>query len=187
MRKLKLQMQLSLDGYCAGPNQEMDWMIWDFDQQLKKHLNELAAPVDCILLGRKLAEGFIPTWKERLADPAGEDPVFVKKMNDTHKVIFSNTLTKSVWENTTLATKDLKTEINNLKQQDGGDIIMYGGHNFASNVISENLIDEYNLYIHPIAIGNGLAPFHNRTSLELVQSKTFACGITFIQYKSKAV
>lgn len=185
MRKLKLQMQLSLDGYCAGPNQEMDWMTWNFDKQLKEHLNELTTTVDCILLGRKLAEGFIPSWKERLIDPAGEDPNYVKKMNDTPKIVFSRTLTKSDWENTVLASKDLATEINQLKQQVGGDIMMYGGHDFAANVINDYLIDEYNLYIHPVAIGNGLAPFTNRKNLELVQSKTFSCGIVWLQYKPR--
>ncbi len=60
MRKLKLQMQMSVDGYIAGPQGEMDWVVMDWDDQLKKYVEGITAPVDCILLGRKLAEGFIP-------------------------------------------------------------------------------------------------------------------------------
>lgn len=182
MRKLKLQIQLSLDGYCAGPNGELDWMVWNFDDQLKKHLAELTDPVDCILLGRKLAEGFIPTWEARRADPAGEDPAFVEKMNDTAKIVFSKTLTTVNWENTMIAKGDFVAEINDLKLQKGGDMIMYGGNDFASGVIRENLVDEYNLYIHPVAIGAGLAPFVSRRNLELVQTKVFSCGIVWLQY-----
>lgn len=189
MRKLKLQIQLSLDGYCAGPNGELDWMVWNFDDELKKHLNEQTAPVDCILLGRKLAVGFIPTWEARRQEPAGEDPAFVEKMNNTSKIVFSNTLNQTDlkvigWNNTTIAEKNLIWEIKSLKEQDGGDIIMYGGNNFASNVIAENLIDEYNLYIHPVAIGKGLAPFPHKTNLRLVQSKAFPCGIVWLQYQT---
>ncbi|MEJ7671425.1 MAG: dihydrofolate reductase family protein [Chitinophagaceae bacterium] len=60
MRKLKLQVQMSVDGYIAGPNGEMDWMVWDWDDELKKYVTEITEPVDCIVLGRKLALGFYP-------------------------------------------------------------------------------------------------------------------------------
>ncbi|MBS0030738.1 dihydrofolate reductase family protein [Chitinophaga sp. 22321] len=186
MRKLKLQMQLSLDGYAAGPNGELDWMTWNFDDQLKEHLNELTDPVDTILLGRKLAEGFIPTWEARKSEPAGEDRAFVDKMNDTHKIVFSRTLKNADWKNTIVTNGNLADEINLLKKNKGGDMIMYGGNDFAANVINENLVDEYNLYIHPVAIGNGLAPFSGKKDLELLQSKVFPCGIVWVQYKSKS-
>ncbi len=185
MRKLRLQMQLSVDGYCAGPNHELDWLIWNFDDQLRSHLNELTDKADCILLGRNLAEGFIPTWKERLTDPAGEDPWFVRKMNETQKVVFSTTLKKSGWENTVLAGGDFVAEINQLKRQPGGDMILYGGNSFAGSVIKAGLIDEFDLYIHPTALGRGLAPFTGKTDLELVLSKNFPCGIVWMRYKPK--
>ena len=60
MRKVKLQMQVSVDGFVAGPNGEMDWMAWNWDDELKKHVTDLTEPVDCIIMGRKLAQGFIP-------------------------------------------------------------------------------------------------------------------------------
>jgi dihydrofolate reductase len=89
MRKLKLQMQVTLDGFVAGPNWEMDWVTFDWDDQLNQYVTELTDMVDCILLGRKLAEGFIPHWA---ALPENEDPAGVQQMNDTAKVVFTNTL-----------------------------------------------------------------------------------------------
>mgnify|MGYP002633797651 CR=1 FL=1 len=63
MRKLKLQIQLSIDGYIAGPNGEMDWMIWNWDDELKNFVTEITESTDTIVLGRKLAQGFIPNWE----------------------------------------------------------------------------------------------------------------------------
>jgi dihydrofolate reductase len=127
MRKLKLQVQISIDGYIAGINGEMDWMEWNWDDELKQFTGDLTAPVDCIILGRKLAEGFIPYWANVAANP--DDPEFPagKKFSQTKKVVFTKTLDKSEWENTLLAKGDLVNEINNLKSRDGGDIIAYGG------------------------------------------------------------
>ncbi len=69
MRKLKLQVQMSVDGYIAGPNGEMDWMAWNWDDELNKYVTEITEPVDCIVLGRKLAQGFIPYWASVAANP----------------------------------------------------------------------------------------------------------------------
>ena len=69
MRKLKLQMQLTMDGFIAGPNGEMDWMKLPWTEDIEKYVTELTAPIDTILLGRKLAQGFIPHWANVAADP----------------------------------------------------------------------------------------------------------------------
>ena|SRR5579859_5362575 len=186
MRKLKLQMQLSLDGFVAGAKGEMDWLVWNWDDELKKYVNDMTEPVDCILLGRKLADGFIPTWKAMLSKPETADS-FAQKMVDTHKVIFSKTLKKSAWENTELADGDITEEIPRFKNKKGGEIIVYGGGNFVSNLIKHGLIDEYNFFINPVAIGNGMTIFttiENKRNLKLVTSKSFECGITLLRYQS---
>lgn len=64
MRKLKLQIQLSADGFAAGPNGELDWMVWDWSDDIKKYVNDLTDSVDTILLGRKMTEGFVSYWKD---------------------------------------------------------------------------------------------------------------------------
>ncbi|MDQ4140390.1 MAG: dihydrofolate reductase family protein [Bacteroidota bacterium] len=188
MRKLKLQVQMTVDGYIAGPNGEMDWMVWDWDEKLKNYVTEITEPVDCIVLGRKLAQGFIPHWAGVAANP--DDPEYTagKKFTDTAKVVFTKTLDQSEWDNTVLAKGDLVEEISNLKKQDGKDIIVYGGATFVSVLIKHGLIDEFHLFINPVAIGNGMAIFKemdSKQNLTIVKSTSFDCGIVVLNYELK--
>src|SRR5580765_1602779 len=131
MRKLKLQVQMSIDGYVGGPNGELDWMTWTWDDKLKDYVNELTDSVDTILLGRKMTEGFISHWTNIMKNQP-DDPSypFAKKMVDKPKVVFTKILHESSWENTTLAKGDLTEEIHALKHKNGKDIIVYGGATF---------------------------------------------------------
>lgn len=188
MRKLKLQVQMTLDGYIAGPNGEMDWMTFNWDDPLKKYVKEITEPVDCIVLGRKLAEGFIPHWAAVAADSGNPELAAGRKFTETPKVVFSRTLRESAWDNTVLATGDLVAEITALKNRAGKDLIAYGGATFASALIKHGLIDEFHLFINPVAIGSGLAIFRElaRTQhLTLVKSTSFGCGIVVLHYEPK--
>jgi dihydrofolate reductase len=182
MRKLKLQVQMSVDGYIAGPAGEMDWMVWDWDDQLKEYVKALTEPIDCILLGRKLAQGFIPYWAAH-PEQEGAD-IF----NHAKKVVFTKTLDQSEWDNTVLAKGDLAEEINTLKNQEGKDLIAYGGGNFVSSLIKAGLIDEFHLFINPTILGNGMPIFKerdNKQNLTLVKSTPFSCGIVVLHYALK--
>ena len=95
MRKLKMQTQVSADGYCAGPNGELNWMQWEWDDELKNHMNMLTDSIDTILLGRKMADGFISHWTKAAADPNDPSADFAKKMVDARKVVFTKTLDTS--------------------------------------------------------------------------------------------
>ncbi|MCB0545124.1 MAG: dihydrofolate reductase [Saprospiraceae bacterium] len=185
MRTLKLQMQISADGFIASPEGKLDWITWNWDQGIKDHVSALTEPVDCILLGRNVAEGFIPHWTALAQNPetAGEELAFARKMADTPKVVFSRTLDQSKWDNTQIAGGALDDEIARLKQQDGGDIIVYGGGELVSSLIGQGLIDELNLFVNPTAIGEGMSIFRDRTGLKLRQSKAFDCGIVLLQYE----
>jgi dihydrofolate reductase len=79
MRKLKLQVQMTVDGYIAGLNGEMDFMVWNWDDGLKQYVNDITEPIGCIILGRKLAEGFIPYWATVAADPDAPEYTSGKK------------------------------------------------------------------------------------------------------------
>jgi dihydrofolate reductase len=182
MRKLKLQVQMTVDGYIAGTNGEMDWTAQDWDNELVKYVTEITEPIDCIVLGRKLAQGFIPHWASH-PEEAGAD-IF----NSTKKVVFTKTLEKSEWDNTVLAKGDLVDEITKLKKQDGKDIIAYGGATFVSSLIKHGLIDEFHLFINPAAIGKGMSIFKeldNKQNLKLVKSTSFDCGIVVLNYEPK--
>jgi dihydrofolate reductase len=117
MRKLKLQMQISLDGYVARPNGELDWITWNLDDKLKLFIDSLIDSSDTILLGRKMADGFVSHW-ENVVNNKPDSPEFslAKKMVDTPKVVFTKTLDTSIWNNTTLAKGNLVEEIADFKK-----------------------------------------------------------------------
>jgi dihydrofolate reductase len=186
MRKLKLQVQLSIDGFIAGPNGEMDWLTFNWDDELKQYVTELTESVDCIVLGRKLAQGFIPHWAAR---PDYEDPKGIDKINDTPKVVFTKTWETNEWPNTTLAKGDLTEEITALKNQPGQDMIVYGGGSFVASLLKAGLIDELNLLVNPVALGAGMPIFSSLESPQkyvLETSKGFSCGITLLKYRKAA-
>lgn len=182
MRTLKLQAQMTIDGYIAGLNGEMDWTNRDWDDALKNYVGEITQPVDCIVLGRKLAQGFIPYWASHPAEEGAD------KFNNTQKVVFTKTLESSEWADTVLAKGDLVDEIMHLKRQAGGDLIAYGGASFVSSLIKHRLIDEFHLFINPTAIGSGLTIFEEldgKQNLTLRQSLAFPCGIVVLCYEPK--
>ena len=186
MKKLKLQVQMSVDGFICGPNGEMDWLNWNWGADIKNYVTDLTNSIDTILLGRKLAEGFIPHWANVKADPNNPEHSSGIIFTDTPKYVFSKTLTISLWDNTTVVNGDLVSEINKLKNQPGKDIIVYGGAGFVSSLIKEGLIDEFNLFVNPAAIGKGkpvFAELDAKQNLKLIESIAFDCGINLLKYE----
>ncbi len=174
---------MTVDGFVAGMDGGMDWMVFNWDDEIKKYVTEITEPVDCIILGRKLAQGFIPHWA---AEPEGEDAWGVRKINNSTKVVFTKTLEQAAWKNTILAKGDLVEEIMKLKAQEGGDIIAYGGGAFVSSLIKAGLIDEYHLFVNPAAIGSGMTIFkglEGKQNLTLIRSLAFPCGIVLLCYE----
>jgi dihydrofolate reductase len=160
----------------ALTNGEMDWMVWNWGDALKRYVEQITEPVDCIVLGQKLAEGFIPHWTAVAADPGNPESADGRKFTSTREVAFTRTLDESVWHNTVLAKGNLVTEINKLKQEPGQDIIAYGGAAFVSSLVKHHLIDEFHLFINPSAIGSGMAIFNHLDSkqeLTLIKSRAF--------------
>lgn len=185
MRKLKLQMQVSLDGFVGGPAGELNWMEWNWDDELNRYVTAITESIDNILLGRKLAEEFIPYWINAAENFDHPEHAHAHNMVDTPKIVFSNTLMKSPWPNTSLANRSIVEDIHEIKQQKGKDIIVYGGAEFVSNLIKHNLVDEYYLLINPVAIGKGLTIFReleDNLNLRLIASRSFDCGIVALHY-----
>ena len=178
---------MSVDGYVAGPNGELDWMTPEKDEALIRFMNDLTDSIDTILLGRKMTDGFMNYWEGVIKDrPDSDEYSFARKMVDFPKIVFTKTLDKSRWTNTILAKGDLVEEVNNIKRQSGKDIIVYGGANFVSSLIKENLIDEYNFLINPIMLGEGMRIFdllENRRNLEAISGTTYSEGITVLRYR----
>jgi dihydrofolate reductase len=101
---------MSVDGYIAGPSGEMDWMVWNWNEELKKYVSELTEPVDTILLGRKMTDGFVSYWSDLTTKPDDPSYAFAKKMMETPKVVFTKTIKKSQWANTDIAQVILRTK-----------------------------------------------------------------------------
>ena len=187
MRKLKLQMQMTINGFVGGPNGELDWMTWDWSEDIKSYVTDLTNSMDTIILGRKLAEGFIPYWADVKTKPDHPEYEAGKTFTDTPKIVFSKTLSKSLWDNTEVTSENLSDKIKELKNKAGKGIIVYGGANFVSSLIEENLIDEYYLFVNPAAIKAGLIIFDNITNMrkfKLTDSRKFDCGINLLKYSS---
>ena len=191
MRKLKLQVQVSVDGFVAGPKGELDWMVLgEWDSDLEAYVYAFTDSSDTILLGRKMTEGFVNYWTD-IVDNQPDSPefTFAKKMVDKPKVIFTKTLEESSWANTILAKGNLADEIDRLKNQEGSDMIVYGGASFVSSLIEAGLIDEYHLFVNPVALGRGMTIFGDlkeMLNLTLVKSQAFASGEVVLCYQPKA-
>jgi len=185
MRKLKLQAQLTVDGFVAGPDGQLDWMTFDMDEKLLAFINHLTDTSDTILLGRKMTEGFVKYWEHVTTQPKSPEYDFAQKMVGMPKVVFSKTVKKIEGKNVRVENGPLVEAVNRLKSQAGKDIVVYGGASFVSALIENRLIDELNLFINPVAIGKGLRIFSDRTPLTLVGSVPYACGIVVNSYTPK--
>lgn len=184
MRKLKLQMQITIDGFVAGPAGELDWMNFNMDEKLLNFINALTDSSDTILMGRKMTEGFVNYWENVVNNqPDSPEFTFAQKMVNIPKIVFSKTVTTIAGKNVTVENGDLVTAVNKLKNQNGKDIIVYGGAGFVSSLIKNNLIDELNLFINPTAIGNGLKIFSEKTPLQLLNSIAYSGGTVVNTFK----
>lgn len=181
MRKLKLQMQMTIDGFAAGPEGQLDWMKRDLDDQLLAFIVHLTDTSDTILLGRKMAPGFISYWEG--VKPESPEYFFARKMVDTPKVVFSETLKRLDGKNVRVDNGDLVQAVNRLKQLPGKDIVVYGGPTFVGSLVEHGLIDELNLFVNPVAIGRGMGIFRDRKQLRLTQSTAYASGIVVNTYR----
>ncbi|AQX03746.1 deaminase [Elizabethkingia meningoseptica] len=185
MRKLKLQMHISLDGFAAGPNGESDWIFLNGkqDPDAFQFIVDLADSSDTILLGRKMTPGFITHW-ENVFDNQPDSPahVLAERMVNTNKIVFSHTETSVPGRNLKVENVDLASSVQELKNQSGKDILVYGGCEFVGNLINLNLIDEYYLITNPVALGKGLPVFQGKKVLELESSIAFKNGKVINKY-----
>jgi dihydrofolate reductase len=182
MRKLKLQMQVTVDGYVAGPEGQLDWMTFDMDPGLLAFINHLTDTSDTILLGRKMTPGFVEYWEHAASQKDSPEYDFAQKMVGMPKVVFSKTVKHVDGKNVRVENGDLADAVKQLKSRPGKDIVVYGGATFVSSLIEQSLIDEMNLFVNPVAIGNGMQVFKAKTPMKLETSTAYPCGIVVNTY-----
>ncbi|HEY3429869.1 MAG TPA: dihydrofolate reductase family protein [Cyclobacteriaceae bacterium] len=198
MRKLILEVQLSIDGFIAETNGNTDWMVWNWgpdwkwDNELQKYHTDLTKSIDCILLSRQMAEeGFIAHWAKASENPKDPQFEFAKHITDTPKIVFTKTLDTSVsipggWNKAHVAEGNFVDVIHELKKKNGKNIMVYGGATLVSSLIKANLIDEFHLLVNPVTLGHGLSIFNGLTSkqnMTLVKAIAFQCGVVLLHYK----
>jgi dihydrofolate reductase len=192
MRKLILQMQVSVDGYVGRPGGGPDWQLWDWrdncpwDDTLKADFNRFFEEADTILLSRKIADGYISHWAEFAEQhPHRPDFAFAKRIGESRKIVFSRTLKETQWPQAEFAAKPLVEELDQLKAQAGKNIIAFGGAGFAAELIDKDLVDEFQFYTNPIALHDGLSIFEKKgidVDLEFISATPYDCGIVVSKY-----
>jgi dihydrofolate reductase len=185
MRKLKLQMRISVDGFVAAPNGEEDWNVKP-DENIWQIINELPDSSDTLLLGRKMAENFIPHFES--FDTENDRFSFAQKMVNIPKIIFTRTLEKPFGKNTILAKGKLAEEIAKLKNQTGKDILVYGGAGFVAELIAGGHIDEFFFFVMPVIRNEGRRIFDlpgMRQDLSLINATPYENGVTLLHLNLK--
>jgi dihydrofolate reductase len=187
MRKLVLFMHLSLDGFAADTNSQLDFLT--YDDELADYADELMKTVGSPVYGRvtyQLMEGYWPTV---LTNPNASKRSLkhAQWVEEVPKVVFSKTLTEATWNNTRLIKDNIAEEIKKLKQEPGKDLVIFGSPGLSAHFMNLGLIDEYQLTVHPIILGNGLSVFRNNTaksSLKLLHSTTMKSGVVTLHYET---
>lgn len=188
MRKVIVFMVYSLDGFVGGPKGEMDWESRD-EEVGRQLVPEFQSTVDTMLLGRVLYQGFHQAWPAMAANPAMPKELvdFAHWIENTPKIVFSKTLDKVEWKNSRLVKvngdDDIAKEVTTLKNQQGGDMVVFGGARFAQTLSRLGLVDEYRLKLQPLALGSGLQLFKNKAGLRLVKSQAFKSGVVALYYQ----
>jgi dihydrofolate reductase len=183
MKKIIAVEWLSLDGYFSDANNGTDWFV--SDEETWKYLLELFTNFDTIILGQVTYEMFAAYWpKPNPSDPNPKE--LIDFMNNSHKVVFSKSLTKAEWNNSVVMNNIVADEINKLKQEAAKDIVIFGSGSVVSQLTKLGLIDEYQFLVNPIFLGNGKTLFKNeeaKAKLKLIDSKSFDCGNMMLHYQ----
>jgi len=188
MRKLIFFMHTSLDGFVAGPKGEMNWI--KVDDELFDFVGTMTDQSDTALYGRvtyQMMENYWPT--------AGDQPNASKHdiehstwYNKVPKVVLSRTLNESDLKNTKVFNDHLAENINQLKQQEGKNIIIFGSPSASNSILKVGLVDEFWIFVNPILLGQGMPLFKDITQsihLRLIESKTFNNGVIALHYAAE--
>ena len=184
MRKVIYAMNVSLDGFIEDPTGAIDWSA--LDEELHQFFNDQEYDIDTHLYGRGMYEIMSDFWPTADLNPSAPAYVveYARLWKRTPKIVFSRTL-EQVGENAMLVRDNIADEIAKLKAQPGKDMSL-GGAGIAASFMRLDLIDEYQVYIHPIVLGGGKPMFPEldaEISLQLAETRTFGSGVVLLRYR----
>jgi dihydrofolate reductase len=183
MRKLIAAINMTLDGFC-------DHTAMIADDEIHQHYNELLSSAGTVLYGR-ITYQLMEYWATVVKNPTGIKSMdeFAVTIDNIPKIVFSNTLKNVEWKTAKLAKKDIKGEVLELRQSRNGGSkdILVGSPSLIVACMNLNLIDEFQLCVHPIILGSGLTALlknvNDRFNLKLLKTKTFGCGAITLYYE----
>lgn len=187
MRRIIVSEWVTLDGFVTGPNGEMDWIGEFFDDEMGKYESDLVNRGDTLILGRATYESFAGSWPRVPDNPSASEAEkeYARKLNSMRKIVFSRTLDRAEWNNSTLVSTIDPEEIERMKQEDGMDILIYGSASVVQAFTDLGLIDEYQLLVHPVVLGSGKPLFGSvrGTNLRLLDTRALPSGVVLLTYQ----
>jgi dihydrofolate reductase len=185
MRKIISFMHISLDGFVAGPNGEMNWI--KVDEEIFDHVGTRIAETDTALYGRVTYEMMQSYWPLAGGKPdaSKHDIDHSKWYNKAHKIVLSKTMKNADLLNTTIVSDNLSDRLHEIKQLTGSEILFFGSPTATHALIQQNLIDGYWLFVNPIILGQGIPLFegiNDKTKLKLITTRQFTSGVTELNY-----
>jgi dihydrofolate reductase len=187
MRNVVLFMHLTLDGYAAGPNGELDWI--PFDDETVAYADKLVKTVGSTIYGRvtyQMMESYWPTVYKDPSNNSKHDVDHATWYENVEKIVFSKSLNTVESNNTLLIKDNIVEEITKLKQLPGKDLVIFGSPSLAQAFIQLDLIDEYQLTVSPVVLGSGIRLFQDNkdmTKLKLLSSQAFRSGLLSLHYQ----
>jgi dihydrofolate reductase len=188
MRKIILLMHVSLDGFVAGLNGEMDWIR--INDEMFETVGGLTTEADAALYGRvtyQMMDAYWPTAADQ-PNASKHDIEHSEWYNRVEKLVISNSLKDSQRANTRFIGGDITAGIEEIKQQPGGSILMIGSPAAYHTLAAQNLVDEYWLFVNPVLLGTGIPLFKNiqsKVGLKLSETKTFSPGVIGLHYEKE--
>ena len=185
MRKVVFLIHMSLDGFVAGPNGEMDWIVYNEDVEHYGHA--LHQSTDTAIYGRITYEMMESYWPNVLNDPTATPGA----LNHAHwleastKIVFSKTLEAVHWQKTVLIHDDVAGEMARIKQQRGKDMWLIGSPTLAQTFMRLGLIDDYRINLNPVVLGHGrplFNPADKQPALKLIEAKALMGGVVALRY-----
>ena len=186
MRKLVSFFHVSLDGFVAGVNGELNWA--KLNDEVFDHVSERVDGTDTAMYGRttwQMMEGYWPTAADQ-PNASKHDIVHAAWYKKANKIVLSKTMQGKHWPDTTFIGDDVENRIKAVKQQAGTEILIFGSPSVSHTLMQYGLIDEFWLFINPVLLGQGIPLFKHVsgiTSLKLLSSKTFANGVVCVRYE----